>query len=211
MDEYKLKTVATFSSPAQARLAQGRLQEAGITAFLQGEETGHTLWHVGTALGGVAVQVPNFEVGRALELIGSRERAAAVEPWACEACGSEVDAGFEVCWSCGALMPEQPQPPPAPEGTDTGEERSEADAPNVESTSSGEADELLARAWKASIIGIAFLQGVLHVYSALLLVQYHRRRSHPGANPNPRATAAFWINFVMILVTISFVVRLLFA
>ena len=23
-------------------------------------------------------------------------------PWVCEGCGAQVDAGFEICWQCGA-------------------------------------------------------------------------------------------------------------
>jgi hypothetical protein len=35
-----------------------------------------------------------------------RSGATAARPgWDCPACGAEVDAGFDVCWRCGAARP----------------------------------------------------------------------------------------------------------
>ena len=32
----------------------------------------------------------------------SRGNLPKVGPWVCETCGAEVDAGFDICWQCGA-------------------------------------------------------------------------------------------------------------
>ncbi len=31
--------------------------------------------------------------------------APAAGPWVCEACGTEIETGFELCWQCGKAMP----------------------------------------------------------------------------------------------------------
>jgi len=42
-------------------------------------------------------------------------RAQAVQqtgPWTCPDCGADVDAGFDLCWSCQAERPHIRKPPP---------------------------------------------------------------------------------------------------
>lgn len=199
MGSTSLRTVATFGSPVEARLAQTRLQEAGLTAFVHGEETGTTLWYVGTALGGVTLQVPEADLERAAEILRSQDQSRAAAAWTCPACGSEVDAGFEVCWSCGASGEENPQPETAHPALAEEMMPSGTDPPR--------ADELLDRAWRASLFGLVILPGILHLYSATLLAKH---RSLPGTVPSDwRATAAAWINTAMVLFVFGILVWLL--
>ena len=53
----KLVTVATFSAPMSAHIARNQLEAAGILAFLADEATVGTAWHLGTAVGGIKLQV----------------------------------------------------------------------------------------------------------------------------------------------------------
>lgn len=34
--------------------------------------------------------------------LASRGTLPKAGPWVCSACGAEVDAGFDICWQCGA-------------------------------------------------------------------------------------------------------------
>lgn len=199
MGDRSLITVATFGSPAEATLARGRLEEQGIAAFLQGAETGTTLWHVGTALGGVKLQVARSDLARAKELLESEEAPSSVGPWTCATCGSQVDEGFEVCWSCGATFDAQPEAArePGPAAAEVAPPESEAVQPSAPESSREQAEELLARAWRASLIGIVLFPGLTHLYSATLLARYHQIRSDL-ARSDPRATAAALINIVMV-------------
>ena len=74
---------------------------------------------LGEALAGAAGQLPAnvfpavwlvdeadlYRAGRLLDdFLRTGERAAG--PWYCPACGERVEAGFDLCWNCGAARPE---------------------------------------------------------------------------------------------------------
>lgn len=117
----ELTTIATFANPAEASPVRTTLEENGIRTYLQGETTADVLGHVGTAIGGVQLQVASTDVAKALERLGWSETSPPETPiaaWTCGSCGEKVDAGFEVCWNCGAAFDEparprdeQPEPP----------------------------------------------------------------------------------------------------
>ncbi|MFQ5482880.1 MAG: DUF2007 domain-containing protein [Nitrospinaceae bacterium] len=87
-----LVTAATFSQPYEAHLAQQRLQEAGIPAFIVNEHTISINWLYSNALGGVQVQVPEDRVQEARGLLAedrSRDMDPVYEdPVLCPSCGS---------------------------------------------------------------------------------------------------------------------------
>jgi len=100
-DDFKL--VAAFPTPVEASLAKSRLEEAGIRAFLDGEAAAGWLWHLSGAIGGVKVLVPAAEVESARGVLAESANALVGQAaWTCQRCGVEVDAEYEVCWSCGA-------------------------------------------------------------------------------------------------------------
>ena len=74
---------------------------------------------LGDALAGAAGQLPanvfpvvwlvndsdRYRAERLLEEF-FRDAEGAAGPWRCPACGEKVEAGFDLCWNCGAARPE---------------------------------------------------------------------------------------------------------
>jgi hypothetical protein len=69
----ELVTIAKFLSLGEAKLAQGKLVSAGIQAFVCDENMHAMNWHMGMALGGIRLQVPDSQVVRALEVLDDFE------------------------------------------------------------------------------------------------------------------------------------------
>lgn len=67
----ELVTISKFTSLGEAKLAQGKLVSAGISAYVCDEHAMN--WHIGMALGGVRLQVPDSQVVRALEVLDDFE------------------------------------------------------------------------------------------------------------------------------------------
>ena len=104
-EDQTLETVGVYPSIVEASIVRGRLDQAGIRSWMQNELTAGQLFQVGLALGGVTLQVSSVDVQRTRELMAEDAEGVSGEvssPWTCARCGSEVDAGFEVCWSCQA-------------------------------------------------------------------------------------------------------------
>lgn len=62
-------TIAKFMNLGEAKLAQGKLTSAGISAFVCDENMHAIGWHMGLALGGIRLQVPDSQLVRALEVL----------------------------------------------------------------------------------------------------------------------------------------------
>ena len=69
----ELVTISKFVSLGEAKLAQGKLVSAGISAFVCDENMHAMNWHMGMALGGIRLQVPDSQVVRALEVLDDFE------------------------------------------------------------------------------------------------------------------------------------------
>ena len=69
----ELVTITKFLSLGEAKLAQGKLVSAGIAAFVCDENMHAMNWHMGMALGGIRLQVPDSQVVRALEVLDDFE------------------------------------------------------------------------------------------------------------------------------------------
>lgn len=78
----ELVTITKFLSLGEAKLAQGKLVSAGISAFVCDENMHAMNWHMGMALGGIRLQVPDSQVVRALEVLDDfePEKSEALEP-----------------------------------------------------------------------------------------------------------------------------------
>ena len=186
-----LVTMATFPNPQEASIARGALADAGVAGYLVGAETVNTLWYVGTALGGVKLQVARRDVDRATEILGdvhSLDDSETVAPWKCPSCGVEVDAGFEICWSCGSTDDGQPADAAIEQrgdvartsisvGTTDGTE-------TLDEVASSDAEETAMRAWRCAIFGIGF--SPLLVYSLFLILTLM------GQNLSPAGTRRFY-------------------
>ena len=66
-------TIAKFLTLGEAKLAQGKLISAGISAFVCDENMHAMNWHMGMALGGIRLQVPDSQVVRAMEVLDDFE------------------------------------------------------------------------------------------------------------------------------------------
>jgi rubredoxin len=73
----ELVTISKFVSLGEAKLAQGKLVCAGISAFVCDENMHAMNWHMGMALGGIRLQVPDSQVVRALEVLDDFDPEAA--------------------------------------------------------------------------------------------------------------------------------------
>jgi hypothetical protein len=62
-----LVTIATFLNIGEAKLAQGKLSSAGIEASVRDENAMNL--HIGMAMWGIKLQVPDHQVVRALEVL----------------------------------------------------------------------------------------------------------------------------------------------
>jgi hypothetical protein len=142
-----LVTVATFDSPPEAELARNRLEEEGISALLVDAETVGTLWYVGTALGGVKVQVEEADAPRARAILSRLAHKFA---------SRELD-------DYGLLSKSGKAP----------REHVEGNGQTVldDETRESEADATARRAWRSAVIGLVVCPLLLHLYSAWLLLQ----------------------------------------
>jgi hypothetical protein len=89
-----LVTIATFLNIGEAKLAQGKLAAAGIEASVRDENAMNL--HIGMAMWGIKLQVPDPQVVRALEILDDF-RSAAIED---EDSDSEV---VRCCPECESL------------------------------------------------------------------------------------------------------------
>ena len=188
-----LVTIVTYSNEQEASIAQATLAEEGIAAFLSGDESATNLWYIGTALGGVRLQVASGDAERAYDLLQSasdEEPSLPTQPWICAGCGETVDTGFAVCWSCGGIVAQageegHGEPPedsrtqePEPEfdlDLDTPLEEKDDDSPDAEPECEG--DEVATRAWRAAIFGIGFFPLVF--YAVVLIFDASQKEMSP--------------------------------
>lgn len=63
----ELVTIAKFLNIGEAKLAQGKLESAGIAASVRDENAMNL--HIGMAMWGIQLQVPDSQVVRALEVL----------------------------------------------------------------------------------------------------------------------------------------------
>jgi Putative prokaryotic signal transducing protein len=74
-----LVTIATFLNIGEAKLAQGKLSSGGIEASVRDENAMNL--HIGMAMWGIKLQVPDHQVVRALEILDDfRPEPTAEEP-----------------------------------------------------------------------------------------------------------------------------------
>lgn len=224
----KLVRLKSFDSALAADAARVALEHEGIAARLDGVSVGHALNHVGTALGGVGLLVNANDAERAAEIVAELAREAELQksPWYCGRCREDVEATFDVCWSCGndRRDVEIQRPPKTVESSrasslnddfsenDAGEDAAADGNPyrSPRATASraidrreedlepedAEREAMIARAWRASILGIVFLPILLHLYSMWLLL----RASFGDRKLSSEASRKFYLAFAVNLV-----------
>jgi Putative prokaryotic signal transducing protein len=114
-----LVTIATFLNIGEAKLAQGKLSSAGIEASVRDEHAMNL--HIGMAMWGIKLQVPDNQVVRALEVLDDfRAEPVEEEPdgevvHCCPECESleirhivGANPGQISLWSAAIPFPEPP-------------------------------------------------------------------------------------------------------
>ncbi|MGA9566384.1 MAG: DUF2007 domain-containing protein [Candidatus Korobacteraceae bacterium] len=115
-----LVTIATFLNIGEAKLAQGKLSSAGIEASVRDENAMNL--HIGMAMWGIKLQVPDNQVVRALEVLddfrpepGAEEEQDSEVVHCCPECESleirnvsGANPGQISLWSAAIPFPEPP-------------------------------------------------------------------------------------------------------
>ncbi|QDU78201.1 hypothetical protein Pan97_52850 [Bremerella volcania] len=221
--------VASYANAADADHLKAVLQDHGIRAFVDGGDLQTSLSYIGSALGGVHVMVRSVDAEKALEIkeeLSHESHEQTGDPWFCGACQEVVDAGFQVCWSCGgdrsdveATMPEaaelndEEEEEPLPDESDQPlpdtayfdesnpyaspqAKVAGAEQPAKPSEISEEAEAMLVRAWRAAIIGLTFMPILANIYSMYMLFAALKESSQFTSEGNWRFNGAFVLNML---------------
>lgn len=204
MGNDELVTIAKFGSSQDAQLRKGILEGQGIRAFVADDVTTMMLWYVGTALGGAKLQVARTDVARASQVLQVNELGIGTtsdRAQLCPHCGAEVDAGFEVCWSCEGSMPELA-------ASDAPAFSPESDVAAIENDDSHSfareekpADANATRAFRAAIFGMLFPP--LLLYAAYLVVKLIPQELSPPAMRKFGVALLICVTYAILLVTLG--------
>lgn len=132
MGNSDLIEIGSYPNAAQAEIVRLFLSDNGVEACVSGASSNTMLSYIGSALGGVRVLVRQADVAAAtsvLELVLDSQQLPGAQ-WFCGRCKVEVDAGFELCWSCGEARSQvEERLPEIPDGRDLAQPQQSADAP----------------------------------------------------------------------------------
>lgn len=96
----EMKTIAAFSTPAEAHVVLTRLQSAGIRAAIRDEFTVTFDWFMSNAIGGVKIEVPEDDFEAALQILALPPSDEGV--LRCPYCGSS-DTAVRVLSAFGVI------------------------------------------------------------------------------------------------------------
>jgi hypothetical protein len=140
----KLVTVAVFGTPAEAMIAKNRLEVDGIRALVADETIVGMAWHLGSAVGGIKLQVAQHDAELALSILE----------------GNEAVAISEAEWASHGADHEQSE--------DEWRSRWEEDAEESRAEIAvSPAEQIVVRAFRAAVLGFFFLP--LQLYSLWLV------------------------------------------
>jgi len=94
-------TVASYTHPTEAHIAKMKLESEGVPAFLLSDNLASVNWLLSSAVGGIQLQVPPSEVGRAHEILGTVPEVDAGAK--CPACGSSKVRRSKLWWKVAFL------------------------------------------------------------------------------------------------------------
>lgn len=123
--------------------------------------------HIGTALGGVRLLTNSGNAEAAVKFLAllKDNSTHSVETWFCSECEETIDVGFQACWACGKERElVEGQVPAAASETGLNEPI------NQDSTQVDQVDDMVLRAYRASLIGFVLLPVITHAYSLYLLL-----------------------------------------
>ncbi len=198
MSEFKLVQVDTFFDGLSALQAKDWLNQEGILAFVEGANT-NSAFFVGNALAGVKLLVASSDQDRARSAL-QRYHSETLDQatWYCGDCQEMNEPSFDVCWSCGQSRQDvEASPPPntrPPEPQTPSDELTVADFPDrMQSTNPYQpplartsanrnpekvtdpdltqaTEDIIQRAWRASIMGLIFPVPIFNLYSVFILL-----------------------------------------
>lgn len=181
-DEEGLATLVTFSTLAEAQVAKGMLEAAGVESWIADSETASAAWQMTPAMGGIRLQVARDEIERARAVFDAED-----EPSAASRLGNDDDDRDD-----------------EESDGDTGEGSAAGEDVDPDSLEVPLRDRMAIRAWKASIVGLVLLPGVFHLYSLALLVMVANLPGPLAPASRRRATWAAAVDAVA-LVAVAFV------
>ena len=218
------KELASYHNSLQAELLVNILRENGIPAFTNAGESNVALSYIQSGMRMISVFVAPEQFQDAQRLLDQLFDDSG-QPWYCGKCETEIEAGFDVCWSCG--LPREEVEAPFPERKVNAHEsisspmfNAQADASNPysapvapvsitpDSPQTAEqirADDLINRAWTASILGMVFLPLVLQFYSMYLLIQAGTIDAPLSDQSQKRYNRAIVLNIIGIILGALFV------
>lgn len=177
MSEPILVTVAPFIMEHEARIAAAELSEAGIATIVTDCEAGATFGtYIGSAVGGVRLQVAEGDVAAASQIL-ARIHSANSSAWHCDRCGTDIESGFAVCWNCEAEAQQNDgtQSEVLPNSHDMTKSLEDRDATDALPQTSLEAeiqanDDLAQKAFKMAIFSCAFVPIILLAFPQVFRV-----------------------------------------
>ena len=217
-----MKVVRKYLNEAQAQVALGLLENEGILGLVDGTNTQAALST--PILTSVRLLVDESDWEQAKEVLQNADELPDVPEWVCSQCGKDVDAGFAICWNCGAAYEshalEQEAEAAAeytPEDfTDRAQEDLSAasnnpyDSPSVATDRLAppkavieEAEERTSHAFWALIITGWILIGI--PVALLLLMQSWKYRAHLS----PRARRRMYVTLVILFIFSGLILQLL--
>ncbi len=196
----KFVTLATFGTATEAHVVKNALEAAGIQGYLLGEELTNMNWGLGTALGGVQLQVAEPDLERAaavLERQPARPKPAGppdasfAETRTCPECGQSFSADCDYCPACGP-----------PDDFSEPEDEIDTAVTTAEVVASVTADELAGRAFRAAVIGLFFFP--LHLYALWLLARLTFSSTELSPQAMKRFLGALAIEGLMFVIVVMY-------
>jgi len=214
MNESQLVRVRRYSSPDQAQLARLFLLEHNIQCAVTGELISRSLSWYGMAVNKTELLVHAENAEEANDLLNENEAEYARQHtgqwgtkddlgWVCPECDEKNGRTFDECWSCGQLIPADPERcdvDDAPQAVAricenaTREDTSPYRAPKYQEshTELSPQDELVRRMIRTSIFSLFFPP--LAFYGLYLAVRIFEK-----GNPPRRVYLAIALNGIMIV------------
>ena len=222
-----LQLLETVSLAYEAEHLQQVLASAGIEAFVEGLH-GSNAFGMNALMGSIKIKVRPADLPRARQALSEAFNSVGRE-WYCGQCQETNEASFDICWQCGgersqveaeppqaiapepvALKPEDlrsqhpvskessssPYAPPLSEPVRSPQESFNEHVPAAVQS---EYEDTIERGYRASILGLVTLPGILHIYSFVLLLGALSLPAQTTAKLSWRYTLAMTINLIVFL------------
>ncbi|AMV21448.1 putative signal transducing protein [Planctomyces sp. SH-PL14] len=187
----RLECVREFHNEVEAASAQALLEQSGIASTLLGGQIRTTLSYVGTAVEYVKLMVAQEDAAAARDLLAREEQEASDRAvrtaWTCPRCGSDVDAGFDVCWNCGNSgdVPSEGTPADTPDSADQ--------TTGTKAPSELTEDDKIRRLLRGAILNLAC--------APLLFITVPLVLSIDKPKLSPRGLRRYWVAIVLLVAT----------